>query len=121
MIMLVHCPVRNGGGIGEGSIRKIAYFQSSVDPSLSGNKVWMVHTHTCTCVVLCVYCISVLCVYVYKCVMDACMRACMCGMCVCVVLWVCVCARMHVQTDIHTMHVCMYTHCNIIFYYLNTA
>ncbi|XP_065921043.1 major vault protein-like [Dysidea avara] len=35
---LVEEVLRNGGGIGEGSIRKIAYFQSSVDPSLSGNK-----------------------------------------------------------------------------------
>ena len=30
---------RNGGGIGEGSIRKTAYFQSSIDPSLCGPKV----------------------------------------------------------------------------------
>lgn len=43
---LVHCPVRNGGGIGEGSIRKVAYFQSSIDPSLSGSKEWMVYAHT---------------------------------------------------------------------------
>ena len=30
---------RSGGGIGEGSIRKTAYFQSSIDPTFVGPKV----------------------------------------------------------------------------------
>ena len=31
--------IRHGGGSGEGDIRKLAYFEQSIDPEYSGNKV----------------------------------------------------------------------------------
>ena len=46
---------RHGGGIGEGSIRKTAYFQSSIDPTFVGPKVRNIIFHMLYHVMLCVF------------------------------------------------------------------
>ena len=50
--MLFFALCRNGGGIGEGSIRKTAYFQSSIDPTIFGPKVRRELYHTSVHIVL---------------------------------------------------------------------
>ena len=46
---------REGGGVGDASIRKIAYFDGAKDPSLFKGNVRYISLHTCTLALMHIY------------------------------------------------------------------